>query len=653
MAIPNLLAIKDWCLGKFAKTTDIPDRTSQLTNDSDFVTDEDLKEKGYLTEIPDNYVTDEKLEEKGYLTSVATMSENVLGIGKPDGTTITVDADGTMHSVGSGESGTTNYNALTNKPSIEGKTLSGNKTLEELGIQAVGDYATTEDLQEYALVDESGFSLVLTVDPQTYVMDIQLKNKGGAVISSQQFDFPIETAFVNVHYDKNTHEITFILQNGTQTDPIDISDIVRGLVPDDRTIAGLALKSDITAEQLKSALEITEMIGCTPMETGESGLVPKPTIGSTRKALLGNGTWGNPEKADTATNLDGEYGFQIGDSTQFTNEIKDNGMMFKFPLETLKEGGLALDSDVEELKKSVSDGKTLVAGAITAKGITTATDATFQEMADNIGEIETGGIPVLQEKTVTLDTKTTNVIVEPDDNYNGLSQVTANINTEKITLNSFGGNDSMITEPSEGKVISEVELKPIATQDKGVTLSTSPQIITADSGKVLGSVSVPGVPGNAALADVLSGKTFNSATAGISKTGTMANKGSTTQDATYSSDDSYIYLTIPSNGYYNTSSKLRAPNNIMAKLSETYSGVRGSFSAEVGHYYLVATARRANDGYNTADPSLTGCTILHSTIVENSGTNSNLKVMLAFVKATNSTISTDASGRPIVYLKIY
>ena len=45
---------------------------------------------------------------------------------------------------------------------------------------------------------------------------------------------------------------------------------------------------------------------------------------------------------------------------------------------------------VIDLKKSVSDGKTLVAAAITAKGITTAADAAFQEMADNIGAIETG-----------------------------------------------------------------------------------------------------------------------------------------------------------------------------------------------------------------------------------------------------------------------
>ena len=38
---------------------------------------------------------------------------------------------------GSGSSGTTDYNALTNKPSINGITLTGNKTSVDLGINAI------------------------------------------------------------------------------------------------------------------------------------------------------------------------------------------------------------------------------------------------------------------------------------------------------------------------------------------------------------------------------------------------------------------------------------------------------------------------------------------------------------------------------------
>ena len=46
---------------------------------------------------------------------------------------------------------------------------------------------------------------------------------------------------------------------------------------------------------------------------------------------------------------------------------------------------------VTELFTSVSDGKSAIAAAITDKGVTTAADATFQQMANNILDIHTGG----------------------------------------------------------------------------------------------------------------------------------------------------------------------------------------------------------------------------------------------------------------------
>lgn len=46
--------------------------------------------------------------------------------------------------------------------------------------------------------------------------------------------------------------------------------------------------------------------------------------------------------------------------------------------------------EINTLKKSVSDGKKLVADAVTEKGVDTATDATFEEIADNISKIKTG-----------------------------------------------------------------------------------------------------------------------------------------------------------------------------------------------------------------------------------------------------------------------
>ena len=63
------------------------------------------------------------------------------------GTNITLDQEGntlTINSTGGGSGGTSNYNALTNKPKINNVELNGNKSLNDLGIQPAGNYLTEE-----------------------------------------------------------------------------------------------------------------------------------------------------------------------------------------------------------------------------------------------------------------------------------------------------------------------------------------------------------------------------------------------------------------------------------------------------------------------------------------------------------------------------
>ena len=63
-AIKNLdINQEDIDLTGYAKTEDIPTKTSQLTNDS-----------GFLTSIPSEYITDEELNDKGYLTEHQDLS---------------------------------------------------------------------------------------------------------------------------------------------------------------------------------------------------------------------------------------------------------------------------------------------------------------------------------------------------------------------------------------------------------------------------------------------------------------------------------------------------------------------------------------------------------------------------------------------------
>ena len=193
---------------------------------------------------------------------------------------------------------------------------------------------------------------------------------------------------------------------------------------------------------------------------------------------------------------------------------------------TLQEQVNGVSTRVEECFTSVSNGKKAVANAITGKGISTAEDAEFATMAENIGKIKS--TPKLQSKSAALNTGTTSVTMKPDTGYDGLSQATASI----------------------------------VLQEKAATLKTSAQNITPDSGKLLSKVSVPAVPGNAALTNVLAGKTFSSETAGVDKTGTMANKAGTTVKASaISQDDNNTYLTIPAAGYYDTTSKVYTENS--------------------------------------------------------------------------------------------
>ena len=70
--------------------------------------------------------------------SIPIATIDSVGVVKPDGTTTTIDSDGTIHAIGGGggTGGTTDYNALENKPQIEGNTLTGNKTADDLGLMS-------------------------------------------------------------------------------------------------------------------------------------------------------------------------------------------------------------------------------------------------------------------------------------------------------------------------------------------------------------------------------------------------------------------------------------------------------------------------------------------------------------------------------------
>ena len=149
-----------------ADKTDIPTKTSELTNDSGYITNEyhDVTKQDTLVSG----------------TNIKTINGNsILGSGN-----LVI------------ESGSGDYNDLTNKPSINSVSLVGNKTLDDLDIQSkitavnkipYSNISDTPDLTAYAKLDElNTFEHTQTIKSQMY---------SGLVLGD------VSSEFVNLGYD--------------------------------------------------------------------------------------------------------------------------------------------------------------------------------------------------------------------------------------------------------------------------------------------------------------------------------------------------------------------------------------------------------------------------------------------------------------------
>lgn len=276
-----------------------------------------------------------------------------------------------------------------------------------------------------------------------------------------------------------------------------------------------------------------------------------------------------------------------------------------------------MSTKVDDCFTSVGDGKKAVASAITDKGVTTAQNAEFATMAANVRKIKTN--PTLQAKAITLDTSKTTQTLTPDPGYDGLSQVKASI----------------------------------TTQTKSVNLSTSEQVVKPDSGKVLSQVTVPAVTGSAGLKDVVAGKTFNSATAGVDKTGTLLDKRGTTVDAAaVDQDDTYTYFTVPTEAVYDAKSKLRTlssnlGSNIKYVTSNSSTLVigAGTTTAEftipaTGHKKYLIYVSQTRNAYNMTFTVTSGGNNVKSITFLNKSTNQ----VAAIIEVTNSSSDFSING---------
>lgn len=233
--------------------------------------------------------TGKGLSTNDYTTAEKTKLDSLAEI-KTIGTGLNLDDNGELTATGGGTGGTTNYNDLSNKPQINGNTLSGNKTSAQLGLASVSDIPTTlaeltgdathrtvtdtekatwnakadaadiptvpvkgvakngtaitpdasgvvnitvpttaADVSALPATTLYGASISLSINTTTFVVTATLKDQNSNILgTAQTIDLPLESVVVNGSYNSVTKKVVLTLQNGSTVE-FSVADLVAGL----------------------------------------------------------------------------------------------------------------------------------------------------------------------------------------------------------------------------------------------------------------------------------------------------------------------------------------------------------------------------------------------------------------------------------------
>ena len=161
--------------------------------------------------------------------------------------------------------GTSNYNALTNKPKINNVELNGNKTLNDLGIQPVGNYALESNMIEaqneidhlskvsnlFEKITATGTNITLNNTSDT-MLKIGL-NANNLI----QDDTPSPENPQNIHVIKGNNVITISNSDNTkiQTYSVNLGDIELCKIGDYKDVP---FKNTLNSEYYNSSLELNK-----------------------------------------------------------------------------------------------------------------------------------------------------------------------------------------------------------------------------------------------------------------------------------------------------------------------------------------------------------------------------------------------------------
>ena len=173
---------------------------------------------------------------------IATTSK--AGIVKPDGTTITIDTDGTLHGA---EQGTVDYNELTNKPTINNIELEGNKTAEDLGLATAEDVTNLETSKQDILTAGANITIsndnVISATGSSYTLPQATSSVLGGIKVGENLSITEDGILSADTYNKSTLDTKFEKKQ-------DILTATNGISIERKTISnveGFSYTSDATA----------------------------------------------------------------------------------------------------------------------------------------------------------------------------------------------------------------------------------------------------------------------------------------------------------------------------------------------------------------------------------------------------------------------
>lgn len=133
------------------------------------------------------------------------------------------------------------YNNLSNRPQINGVTLSGNKTSSQLGLAPAG----------YG--DDSVWNVDLSVDKEGNKITLKAKDKNGNIIYNNTIALP-DDEYNDAVLDNDTLKITLTKQSGETTE-LDFTEIFNKYVLKTTKVGTHDLEDDITIEELDEDLK--------------------------------------------------------------------------------------------------------------------------------------------------------------------------------------------------------------------------------------------------------------------------------------------------------------------------------------------------------------------------------------------------------------